>query len=368
MSRLQHKVIISGGGTGGHIFPAIAIANALKRRDAGIDILFVGASGRMEMEKIPKAGYRIVGLPIAGLQRKLDLKNLMLPFKVINSVMKARAIVKQFKPDVAVGVGGYASAPLLFAASMMKVPCLIQEQNSYAGITNKQLGKRVKKICVAYDGMEKFFPSDKIVLTGNPVRHDIIHTESKREEGLKYFGLKGDRKILLVIGGSLGARAINDAIRVNLNEFFQAGIEVLWQTGKNYFEANSVAAKNFSERIKVQAFIDRMDLAYAVADVVISRAGALSIAELCVTGKPGILVPSPNVAEDHQTKNAMALVNKNAAIMVKDQEANEKMVREALNLLQDGPMQLQLRNNIAALAKPRADEEIADEIFKLMKN
>ncbi|MBX7141055.1 MAG: undecaprenyldiphospho-muramoylpentapeptide beta-N-acetylglucosaminyltransferase [Chitinophagales bacterium] len=368
MSRPQRKVIISGGGTGGHIFPAIAIANALKRRDAGIDILFVGAQGRMEMEKIPKAGYQIVGLPIAGLQRKLDLKNLMLPFKVINSVMKARAIVKQFRPDVAVGVGGYASAPLLFAASWMKVPCLIQEQNSYAGITNKQLGKRVKKICVAYDGMEKFFPSDKIVLTGNPVRHDIIHTESKREEGLKYFGLKGDRKILLVIGGSLGARTINDAIRANLDELSRSGIEVLWQTGNNYFDANSVAANDFHERIKVLAFIDRMDLAYAVADVVISRAGALSIAELCVTGKPGILVPSPNVAEDHQTKNALALVNKNAAIMVKDQEANEKMVREALNLLQDVQMQQQLRNNIAALAKPRADEEIADEIFKLMKN
>lgn len=368
MSRPQRKVIISGGGTGGHIFPAIAIANALKRRDAGIDILFVGAQGRMEMEKIPKAGYQIVGLPIAGLQRKLDLKNLMLPFKVINSVMKARAIVKQFRPDVAVGVGGYASAPLLFAASWMKVPCLIQEQNSYAGITNKQLGKRVKKICVAYDGMEKFFPSDKIVLTGNPVRHDIIHTESKREEGLKYFGLKGDRKILLVIGGSLGARTINDAIRANLDELSRSGIEVLWQTGNNYFDANSVAANDFHERIKVLAFIDRMDLAYAVADVVISRAGALSIAELCVTGKPGILVPSPNVAEDHQTKNALALVNKNAAIMVKDQEANEKMVLEALNLLQDGQMQQQLRNNIAALAKPRADEEIADEIFKLMKN
>lgn len=368
MSRPQRKVIISGGGTGGHIFPAIAIANALKRRDAGIDILFVGAQGRMEMEKIPKAGYQIVGLPIAGLQRKLDLKNLMLPFKVINSVMKARAIVKQIRPDVAVGVGGYASAPLLFAASWMKVPCLIQEQNSYAGITNKQLGKRVKKICVAYDGMEKFFPSDKIVLTGNPVRHDIIHTESKREEGLKYFGLKGDRKILLVIGGSLGARTINDAIRANLDELSRSGIEVLWQTGNNYFDANSVAANDFHERIKVLAFIDRMDLAYAVADVVISRAGALSIAELCVTGKPGILVPSPNVAEDHQTKNALALVNKNAAIMVKDQEANEKMVLEALNLLQDGQMQQQLRNNIAALAKPRADEEIADEIFKLMKN
>ena len=368
MSRPQRKVIISGGGTGGHIFPAIAIANALKRRDAGIDILFVGAQGRMEMEKIPKAGYQIVGLPIAGLQRKLDLKNLMLPFKVINSVMKARAIVKQFRPDVAVGVGGYASAPLLFAASWMKVPCLIQEQNSYAGITNKQLGKRVKKICVAYDGMEKFFPSDKIVLTGNPVRHDIIHTESKREEGLKYFGLKGDRKILLVIGGSLGARTINDAIRANLDELSRSGIEVLWQTGNNYFEATSVAANDFHERIKVLAVIDRMDLAYAVADVVISRAGALSIAELCVTGKPGILVPSPNVAEDHQTKNALALVNKNAAIMVKDQEANEKMVLEALNLLQDGQMQQQLRNNIAALAKPRADEEIADEIFKLMKN
>ncbi|MFI5136060.1 MAG: UDP-N-acetylglucosamine--N-acetylmuramyl-(pentapeptide) pyrophosphoryl-undecaprenol N-acetylglucosamine transferase, partial [Chitinophagales bacterium] len=263
MSRQQRKVIISGGGTGGHVFPAIAIANALKKLDASIEILFVGALGRMEMEKIPKAGYRIEGLPIAGLQRKLDWRNFLLPFKVINSLMKARSIVKKFQPDVAVGVGGYASAPLLYAASRMNIPCLIQEQNSYAGITNKRLSTRAEKICVAYEGMEKFFPNEKIVMTGNPVRKDILDLESKRGEGIKFFGLKSEQKILLVIGGSLGARTINDSIREYLSEILSAGIQVLWQTGKNYFEENSAAAKNFSEQINVHAFIDRMDLAYA---------------------------------------------------------------------------------------------------------
>jgi len=367
MSRQQHKVIISGGGTGGHIFPAIAIANALKKMDATIEILFVGALGRMEMEKIPKAGYNIEGLPIAGLQRKLDWRNFLLPFKVINSLMKARAIVKKFQPDVAVGVGGYASAPLLYAASRMNIPCLIQEQNSYAGITNKRLSKRAQKICVAYDGMEKFFPREKILLTGNPVRKDILNLESKREEGMKFFGLRSDQKILLVIGGSLGARTINDSIREHLNEISSAGIQVLWQTGKNYFEVNSTAAKNFSEQIKVHAFIDRMDLAYAVADVVISRAGALSIAELCLAKKPSILVPSPNVAEDHQTKNAMALVSKNSALLVKDNEAKEKLVSEVFSLMKDEGMQRELSKNIAALAKPNADDDIAKEVLKLIK-
>jgi len=367
MSRQQRRVIISGGGTGGHIFPAIAIANALKKMDATIEILFVGALGRMEMEKIPKAGYKIEGLPISGLQRKLDWRNLLLPFKVINSIMKARTIVKQFKPDVAVGVGGYASAPLLYAASNMKIPSLIQEQNCYAGITNKRLSRRVQKICVAYEGMEKFFPKEKLMMTGNPVRKDILNLESKREEGLKYFGLSGDQKILLVIGGSLGARTINDSVRENLDEISNAGVQLLWQTGKNYYEVNAEAAKNSSEQIKVHAFIDRMDLAYAVADVVISRAGALSIAELCIAKKPSILVPSPNVAEDHQTKNALALVNKNAAIIVKDGEAKTKLVKEVLNLILDPSVQQTLKINIASLAKPNADDDIAKEVLKLIK-
>jgi UDP-N-acetylglucosamine--N-acetylmuramyl-(pentapeptide) pyrophosphoryl-undecaprenol N-acetylglucosamine transferase len=359
-------VIISGGGTGGHIFPAIAIADALKKMDASIEILFVGALGRMEMEKIPKAGYKIQGLPIAGLQRKLDARNFLLPFKVINSIMKARKIVKQFQPDTAIGVGGYASGPMLYAASMMKVPCLIQEQNSYAGITNKRLSKRAQKICVAYEGMENFFPKEKLILTGNPVRKDILNLEGKREEGIKFFGLKRDQKILLVIGGSLGARSINDSIRERLSEISNSGLQVLWQTGKNYFEVNSAAAKEFSEQIKVHAFIDRMDLAYAVADVVISRAGALSIAELCVAKKPSILVPSPNVAEDHQTKNALALVKKNAALLVKDNEAKDKISSEVLKLVNDGEMQKMLSINIAALAKPNADDDIAKEILKLI--
>lgn len=367
MSRKQRKVIISGGGTGGHIFPAIAIAQALKRSDESIEILFVGAEGRMEMEKIPQAGYRIIGLPIAGLQRKLDWKNLLLPFKVMNSVMMSRKILKDFQPDAAVGVGGYASAPLLFAASWMKVPCLIQEQNSYAGITNKQLSRRVSTICVAYEGMEKFFPAEKLVLTGNPVRKDIIHTESKRVEALNHFELKPERKTLLVLGGSLGAGTINEGIRSHLAEIEDAGIQLLWQTGKNYYERNAKDARSFGGIIKVHAFIERMDLAYAAADVVISRAGALSIAELCVTQKPCLLVPSPNVAEDHQTKNAMALVKRNAAIMVKDQDAKDLMLKEAIQLMNDINMQQTLSANLGAMAKPNADDDIATEVMRIMK-
>jgi len=380
MSRQQRRVIISGGGTGGHIFPAIAIANALKRIDATMEILFIGALGRMEMEKIPKAGFRIEGLPIAGIQRRLTWKNLVLPYKVIQSLMKARMMIKNFQPDAVVGVGGYASGPVLFAATMMKIPSLIQEQNSYAGITNKILGKRVKKICVAYDGMEKFFPAEKIAVTGNPVRKDIVNLETKREEALKFFGLsrellmeKSEKKVLLIIGGSLGAGTINESIRMNLEKLFEEGIQIIWQTGKGYYEKNAEAAKKFSpsgvqwtDRIKVHQFIDRMDLAYAAADVVISRAGALSIAELCIAKKPCILVPSPNVAEDHQTKNALALVNKNAALMVKDSEAKEKLVDTLLNLMKDDSLQQTLMTNIAALAKPNADDDIANEVLKLM--
>lgn len=366
MSRQQRKVIISGGGTGGHIFPAIAIANALKRRDETTEILFIGALGRMEMEKIPKAGYRIEGLPIAGIQRKLSWKNLVLPGKVMRSLMKARAMIRQFQPDAVVGVGGYASGPVLFAATMSGIPSLIQEQNSYAGITNKILGKRVKKICVAYSGMEKFFPAEKIVVTGNPVRKDIVNLETKRNEALKFFGLKEDQKVLLILGGSLGAGTINESIRMNLERLWQEGIQIVWQTGKGYYPKNAGAAKEFSERIKVHEFIDRMDLAYAAADVVISRAGALSIAELSIAKKPCVLVPSPNVAEDHQTKNALALVTKNAALLVKDADAKEKIVATALSLMKDESLQQTMITNIAALAKPNADDDIANEVFKLM--
>lgn len=366
MSRQQRKVIISGGGTGGHIFPAIAIANALKRRDETTEILFIGALGRMEMEKIPKAGYRIEGLPIAGIQRRLTWKNLVLPYKVIQSLMKAKRMIKNFQPDAVVGVGGYASGPVLFAATMMKIPSLIQEQNSYAGITNKILGKRVKKICVAYDGMEKFFPAEKIVVTGNPVRKDIVNLEMKRDKARIFFGFNAEKKVLLILGGSLGAGTINASIRMNLEKLFGEGIQIIWQTGKGYYEKNAEAAKQYSERIKVRQFIDRMDLAYAAADVVISRAGALSIAELCIAKKPCVLVPSPNVAEDHQTKNALALVNKNAALLVKDAEAKEKLVEVTLSLMKNESLQQILKTNIAALAKPSADDDIANEVFQLM--
>ncbi|MBK9732363.1 MAG: undecaprenyldiphospho-muramoylpentapeptide beta-N-acetylglucosaminyltransferase [Chitinophagaceae bacterium] len=361
------KIIISGGGTGGHIFPAIAIANAIRKIDPAADILFIGALGRMEMEKVPKAGYRIEGLPIAGLQRSLSLQNLLLPFKVINSLMKASSIIKSFKPNVVVGVGGYASGPVLYAGSMSGIPTLIQEQNSFAGITNKILGKRAKRICVAYEGMEQFFPKEKITITGNPVRKDILNLEGKRAEGLQYFDLNDKRQTILVIGGSLGARTINESIQSHLSELMNEEVQVLWQTGKRYFEMNATAAKGMEEKIKVKEFIDRMDLAYAVADVVISRAGALSIAELCICKKPCVLVPSPNVAEDHQTKNALALVTKDAALMIKDEEAKEKLIATTLKLLKDGSLQQKLATNIAQLAKPNADDDIAKLVIQLSR-
>lgn len=362
----QLKVIISGGGTGGHIFPAIAIANAIKKMNPQADILFIGAEGRMEMEKVPKAGYPIQGLPIAGLQRSMSPSNLLLPFKLMNSLAKASSLIRRFKPDAVVGVGGYASGPVLFAASLMGKKTLIQEQNSYAGITNKILGRQVKKICVAYEGMEKFFPKEKIALTGNPVRKDILDLAGKKEEALKYFDLETARKTLLVIGGSLGARTINETIRMQLEEISAAEIQLIWQTGKGYYETNANAVTGYSEHMKVKAFIDRMDLAYAAADVVISRAGALSIAELCVAAKPCVLVPSPNVAEDHQAKNAMALVSKDAALMVKDTEAKEKLVAVTLALMKDELLQQQLRTNISKLARPNADDDIAREVLMLV--
>jgi len=313
------RVIISGGGTGGHIFPAIAIANALKNIDPEIEILFVGAKGKMEMEKVPAAGYKIIGLTVAGLQRKLTVRNLLFPFKLIAGMMQAKRVVKEFKPDVAVGVGGYASGPVLRVASNAGVPCLLQEQNSYPGITNKILAKKAKRICVAYSGMERFFPAEKIVMTGNPVRQDIM-TKVERDEAFKHFGLNSSKKTILVVGGSLGARSVNDGILSGIKGI-DDDVQLLWQTGKFYFEEMKSGAGD-AERVKIQPFIKRMDMAYAVADVVISRAGALSVSELAVAGKPVIFIPSPNVAEDHQTKNAKVMVDDDAAIMVKDNDRN----------------------------------------------
>ncbi|MFN8167108.1 MAG: undecaprenyldiphospho-muramoylpentapeptide beta-N-acetylglucosaminyltransferase [Bacteroidia bacterium] len=363
------RVIISGGGTGGHIFPAIAIANALKEMNPSSEFLFVGAEGRMEMEKVPAAGYKITGLSISGIQRSLSLKNLLLPFKVINSVFRSRQIIREFRPDVAIGVGGYASGPLLFAATSMKIPALIQEQNSFAGVTNKILSKRVQKICVAYDGMEKYFPKEKIVLTGNPVRENMVDISGKREEAMKFFELRSDRKTVLVIGGSLGARTINESIGNGLKEFAGKDIQLIWQTGKGFFQnARGLAMGYSGAGIRIYDFIQRMDLAFAAADVVVSRAGASSVSELSLVGKPSILVPSPNVAEDHQTKNAMALVNAGAAILVKDQEAYHNLQKETMALINDSDRKAKLSANISRMALKNSARVIAEEVYKLIKN
>lgn len=363
-----YRVIISGGGTGGHIYPAVAIANQLKVVNPAAEILFVGAKGRMEMTRVPEAGYKIVGLWISGLQRRLTLDNLSFPLKVLSSVRAAHRIIKEFKPDAVVGVGGYASGPLLYAATTRKIPSLIQEQNSYAGITNKILGKRVDKICVAYPGMEAFFPAGKLVLTGNPVRSDIMDSHTKRAEALQHFGLNGDKKTILVIGGSLGARTLNHSIAAGLEQLIQAGYNLIWQTGKLFLpEAEAMAAKYKAQGIRVFDFISRMDLAYAVSDVVISRAGALSISELCLAGKPAVLVPSPNVAEDHQTKNALALVQQQAAILVRDAEAATQLVPAVLHLAGDAQEQQRLSRNILKMARPNAAVDIVNELLKVIK-
>jgi UDP-N-acetylglucosamine--N-acetylmuramyl-(pentapeptide) pyrophosphoryl-undecaprenol N-acetylglucosamine transferase len=362
------KIIISGGGTGGHIFPAIAIANAIKVLNEDAEILFVGAEGRMEMEKVPASGYKIEGLWISGLQRRLTVDNLSFPLKVISSVLKARKIIKRFKPDAVVGVGGYASGPLLYAAARNRIPTLIQEQNSFPGITNKLLAGRVRKICVAYDGMERFFPAYKLLKTGNPVRQDILNLEGKRAIAFEEFGLDNTKKTILVIGGSLGARTINESIAQGLAEFTKDDVQVLWQTGKGYIEqAEQALAENKYPGIKASAFITRMDYAYAVADIVISRAGASSVSELCVVKKPSILVPSPNVAEDHQTKNAMALVDKNAAILIKDAKARQDLVKTALQLIHNEKEQKELSENIAELGITDAAQVIAAEILAMCK-
>ena len=357
------KVIISGGGTGGHIFPAIAIANALKAIDSKAEILFVGAEGRMEMEKVPAAGYKIEGLWISGLQRRFTLDNLSFPFKVISSLMRSKKIIRSFRPDVAVGTGGFASGPLLRAAAGMKVPTLIQEQNSFPGITNKLLSKKVNRICVAYDGMDRYFPKEKIIVTGNPVRRDILSLAGKREEATKFFGLDPSRRTLLVIGGSLGARTINESIAGCFELFVKSGMQIIWQTGKSY--TPTFANWGGREGVSVAPFIVRMDLAYAAADMVVSRAGAISLSELAIAGKPCILVPSPNVAEDHQTQNAMALVKKDAALLVRDAEAKQKLGPEIISLMNDLVKQKKLTENIATLAYPDAAEVIAREVIKI---
>ncbi len=367
------KAIISGGGSGGHIFPAVAIANAIKARYADAQILFVGAEGRMEMEKVPAAGYEIKGLPIAGLQRQLTvaniIKNLQLPFKVLRSRWKVRGIIRDFNPDIVVGVGGFASEPTLKMASRMGYTTLLQEQNSYAGLTNKTLAKSAAVICVAYDGMERFFPKEKIVYTGNPVRADIEQMNCSREEGCAHFGVTTDKPVILSVGGSLGARSINQMILKNLQFFKDNEIQIIWQTGKWMYEeaAKAVQQAGLEQWIKVHQFISRMDLAYAAAEVVISRAGAIAISELCLVGKPVILIPSPNVAEDHQTKNAMALVNKGAALMVKDAECATQGLPEALRLLQDATRREQMSQAIHAMASPRAADKIVDQIDQLLK-
>jgi len=362
------RAIISGGGTGGHIFPAIAIADEIKRRNPDVEILFVGAEGKMEMEKVPEAGYDIKGLQIVGFKRKLALSNFILPFKIIKSLLKARKIVKEFKPQVAIGVGGYASGPTLKAATMLRIPSMVQEQNSFPGKTNKILSKSVQKICVAYDGLERFFPKEKIVLTGNPTRKNMVDISGKEKEGYEFYEFDANKKTILIIGGSLGARTLNESVLNKLEELKNAGVNVLWQCGKLYHEKLTEELKNTDlGSVKMVQFIHRMDLAYAVADVVISRAGAISVSELCLVKKPVILVPSPNVSEDHQTKNAMALVNKNAAIMVKDIEAKENLIPEALRLLSDSSQCSELTKNIAELGKPNATQEIVDQLEALIK-
>jgi len=362
------RVIISGGGTGGHIFPALSIAQSVKALAPDTEFLFVGAEGKMEMEKVPAAGFPIKGLPVAGLQRRLTLKNLELPFKVAKSIAMASNIIKEFKPDVAVGVGGYASAPMLWSAQLHGVPTLIQEQNSYAGLTNRILGKKAKRICTAYEGMERFFPAESIILTGNPIRKEIDRpTDAQRREGYEFFGLTPEMKTIFVVGGSLGSRTLNESMkRWILEKGDNSDVQVIWQSGK-YYKAgiDSFLAEHPCKNIRNYDFVKRMDLAFAVADVIISRAGAGTISELCVEGKATIFVPSPNVTEDHQTHNAMALVDKDAALMVKDAEAVEKLMDTAEALVRDEKKIKSLEENILKLARKDAGEIIAREVIRL---
>ncbi len=367
-SKPRHRIIISGGGTGGHIFPAIAIANALSEKDPTARILFVGAEGRMEMEKVPAAGYKIIGLPVRGFDRKNLFRNFQVVYRLIKSLFIARIIVKRFRPDAVIGVGGYASGPILYAASRKGISSVIQEQNSYAGVTNKLLSRRVDRICVAYDKMERFFPKEKIIVTGNPVRKQLEQCSNLRDQSLTFFDLDPDKQTILALGGSLGARTINRSVASGVDQL-PSDIQLIWQTGNLYFEeARKKMQDKIHPNVKVFPFIHRMDLAYAAADLVISRAGAGTISELSITGKPCILVPSPNVAEDHQTRNAMALVEKNAAIMITDNEAVEKLMTEAIATVQNHEALEPLSDNIRMLAKYNSAGTIADVIIQLMKN
>ena len=364
------RIIISGGGTGGHIFPAVSIAGALKKKYPETEILFVGAEGRMEMQRVPAEGYSIVGLPICGLDRKNPLKNITVLLKFIKSLWKARKIIKDFKPHAAVGVGGYASGPTLKTAALMGIPTLIQEQNSYAGVTNKMLAKGAERICVAYEGMERFFPKEKIILTGNPIRQGLADNQTTREEGIRAFGLDPNKRTILIIGGSLGARTMNESVLRKLDMIKQTDdIQFIWQTGKFYHQEIQEQLKNYGElpMLYVTDFISRMDEASAAADLVISRAGAGSISEFCVLKKPVILVPSPNVAEDHQTQNALALVKKEAALYIKDVEAPETLIPQAIATVTDEALLEKLSLNIVQLAYTNSAEIIADEVYKLAK-
>ena len=369
------RVIISGGGTGGHIFPAVSIAHKLKEVNPDTEILFVGAEGKMEMEKVPREGFKIVGLPIVGLQRQLSLKNILnditVPFRFVGSISKARNIIKEFKPDAAVGVGGYASAPLLMVATGMKLPCLIQEQNGFAGLTNKMLAKKVQSICVAYEGMEKFFPADRIVLSGNPIR-PVIHQYSAADRlaGLEFYGFSPLKRHILIIGGSLGSGTLNKSMKAWIEAGCPGGenVEILWQCGKYYKEGIDafMAGRNLPD-IRHTDFISRMDLAYAMADVVISRSGASSVSEICAAAKAAVFVPSPNVAEDHQTHNAMALVRKDAALLVRDADAPASLLKTALELASDPGRIETLEKNAAAMALPDAAQTIVDEIYRILQ-
>ena len=360
MKEKIERVLISGGGTGGHIFPAIAIADEIKRRNPHVEILFVGAEGKMEMERVPKAGYTIKGLPIVGLQRKLSFSNLLLPFKLFASLLKAVKIIKQFKPQLAIGVGGYASGPTLKIAQMLGISTVIQEQNSFPGKTNILLSKKANLICTAYGNLEQFFSKEKIRFTGNPVRQELRNIKITKELALAKFGLSSSQKTVLVIGGSLGAKTLNDSILKNIAQISNGQLQFIWQCGKGYIDQINTSIQDVPPQVKLMPFISDMDAAYAAADLVVSRAGALSVSELCLVGKPAILVPSPNVSEDHQTKNAMALVSEHAAILVKDVDAREALVPEILELIADEAKQTELSKNISALSKPNATQEIVD--------
>lgn len=360
-----NRVLLSAGGTGGHIFPAIAVANEIKSRFPNCEILFVGAEGKMEMEKVPQAGYEIVGLPIAGLQRKLTLSNFLLPFKILKSMLKAKSVVKEFRPEVAVGFGGYASGPTLRAAGMAGVPTILQEQNSFAGVTNKLLAKRAKAICVAYEGMDVFFQKEKIQLTGNPVRKDFVKLPYSQAEALAKLNFDSTKKTILIVGGSLGARAVNAAVEASLQDWLSKGFQVIWQCGKIY-KSNLESKYRSTNGLLLFDFIQDMALVYAAADVIVSRAGAMSVSELSLVGKPVVFMPSPNVAEDHQTKNAMALVSKGAALMVKDSEAELNLARVVSELLKNENEISTLKKNIVAFARPNATEEIVDTLIEVV--